>query len=247
MKVFSVLGRSKTGKTTTIEIIIRELIRRGYTVGSVKDIHFEQFAIDTEGTNTFRHRQAGAEPVTARGGRETDVLFGARLSLEQTLGFYHQDYVVLEGADEPGIPKIVTGDTAEELDELADAFTFAVSGKISARIKEYKGIPAIDATAGPAELVDLIEQKVYDRLPMADEACCQLCGFDCITLGQRILAGESSRDDCRMMKKVSLRIDGRELEMVPFVQQILKNAVRGVAGELKGYQKGRVQVEFYDE
>ena len=36
-------------------------------MGSVKDIHFEAFAIDTPGTNTYRHRQAGAELVTARG------------------------------------------------------------------------------------------------------------------------------------------------------------------------------------
>lgn len=71
MKVFSVYGITKSGKTTTIENIIRELKRRGYTVGSVKEIHYEKFAIDTEGTNTDRHRRAGAEPVTARGHFET--------------------------------------------------------------------------------------------------------------------------------------------------------------------------------
>ena len=46
MKVFSVVGVTKSGKTTTIEQIIKEFIRRGYSVGSVKEIHFEQFAID---------------------------------------------------------------------------------------------------------------------------------------------------------------------------------------------------------
>ena len=72
MKIFSVCGISKSGKTTTIELLIKELIRRGYTVGSFKDIHFEQFAIDNEGTNTYRHKQAGARPVTARGISETE-------------------------------------------------------------------------------------------------------------------------------------------------------------------------------
>lgn len=57
MKVLSVIGTSKTGKTTIIENIIRELRRRRYTVGSVKDIHFEKFAMDTEGTNTDRHKR----------------------------------------------------------------------------------------------------------------------------------------------------------------------------------------------
>ena len=47
MKLFSVIGITKSGKTTTIENIIRELRKRRYTVGSVKEIHFEAFAIDT--------------------------------------------------------------------------------------------------------------------------------------------------------------------------------------------------------
>jgi molybdopterin-guanine dinucleotide biosynthesis protein B len=48
------------------EAIIAELRRRNYRVGSVKDIHFEGFALDQEGTNTHRHKMAGAELVTAR-------------------------------------------------------------------------------------------------------------------------------------------------------------------------------------
>ena len=75
MKVLSVYGYTGSGKTSTIEQIIGELIRRGYSVGSIKDIHFESFAIDTVGSNTDRHRKAGAELVTARGIHETDVLF----------------------------------------------------------------------------------------------------------------------------------------------------------------------------
>lgn len=67
MRIFSVSGISKSGKTTTIEEIIKELRRRRYTVGSIKDIHFEAFAIDGPSTNTARHRRAGSELVTAWG------------------------------------------------------------------------------------------------------------------------------------------------------------------------------------
>ena len=41
MKVIKVQGTTKTGKTTTVEAVIRELRHRGYTVGSVKKIHYE--------------------------------------------------------------------------------------------------------------------------------------------------------------------------------------------------------------
>ena len=36
-------------------------------MGSVKNIHFEQFTLDMEGSNTWRHKQAGSELVVARG------------------------------------------------------------------------------------------------------------------------------------------------------------------------------------
>jgi len=247
MKVFSVCGASKSGKTTTIELLIRELLRRGHTVGSVKDIHFEQFAVDTPGTNTHRHMQAGADPVTARGLSETGVMFGRQLSLHEILRHYSQDFVILEGVSETGIPAILTAHSVSELDERRTPFVFAVSGRVSASISEYGGLPAIDGMADIAALADLAERKVYrymPMLPMNTKECCGLCGFDCETLGRRIIAGESEPDDCLLQKRVALTVNGREIDMVPFVQALLKNAVLGVAKELRGYEKGRVEVSF---
>ena len=88
MKVFSVYGYSLSGKTTTIECLIKELNKRNDTVGTVKDIHYEEFALDTIGSNTDRHREAGAELVTARGLYETDILFKERLPIPDILKFY---------------------------------------------------------------------------------------------------------------------------------------------------------------
>ena len=250
MKIFSVFGVSGSGKTTTIELLIRELIRRGYTVGSVKDIHFEGFAIDTVGTNTYRHKQAGANPVTARGLNETDVLFTGKLSIAEILRFYSgKDFVILEGVREAGIPAILTANVDEmrEVDEQITPFVFAVSGRTAAQIDEYQGLPAIDATSDITALADLVERKVYNCLPMHPKECCGLCGFDCETLGRHIIAGESTRGDCLLQKRVSLTVNGQELEIVSFVQTILKNAVLGVAKELRGYEKGQIQVTFYDD
>jgi len=259
MKIFSVFGVSDSGKTTTIELLIRELIRRGYSVGSLKDIHFEGFAIDTPGTNTHRHKQAGANPVTARGLNETDILFTGKLSIAEILRFYRdKDFVILEGVREPGIPAILTAgadaDEVDKLDEQITPFVFALSGKAAADINKdinehnkYCSLPAIDATTDIDALADLVERKVYDYLPMQPKECCGLCGFDCETLGQRIIAGESSRGDCLLQKQVSLTVNGEEIEMVSFVQTILKNAVLAVAKELRGYEKGQIQVTFYDE
>lgn len=241
MKVFSVIGITQSGKTTTIENIIKELKKRRYTVGSVKDIHFEKFAIDKEGTNTHRHKMAGSELVTARGYYETDILFPKRLSVESMLRFYSQEYVVLEGVDDTNAPKIVTAHNIEGIDAKLDDTVFAISGRISNEIQEYKGIPVINSINNIEKLVDLIEEKVYEKLPEFPDECCSACGYNCRQLGIAILNGKAKRKDCIIGhedENIKLIINDQEIPMVPFVQKILHNAVIGVVSELEGYQKG---------
>lgn len=239
MRVFSVFGITQSGKTTTIENIIRELRKRRYSVGSVKEIHFEKFAIDKEGTNTYRHRMAGSELVTARGYKETDILFQRMLSMDEILKFYHHDFVVLEGVTDCNVPKIVTAHNIAEVDERLDDTVFAISGRIANGLKEYRGIPVINPIEDTERLVDLVEQKVYERLPDFPPECCRACGYSCRELGIRILKGQSRREDCILSKSnIKLLVDGREIDMVPFVQKILFNAVEGVVKELEGYKKG---------
>jgi molybdopterin-guanine dinucleotide biosynthesis protein B len=239
MRVFSVCGISGTGKTTTIEYMIRELVRRKYTVGSVKEIHFEAFAIDTPGTNTDRHRQAGSQLVTALGIRETDVLYPEKLPVEKVLAHYHHDFVVLEGVEDGNFPKIITARNREEIDRLLDEHVIAIAGRISSELKEYKGLPVLDGRHDTKELVDLIEAKVYPRLPDFPPECCSHCGSSCRELGIKILQGKAQATDCVLHhSKVQLLINEREITMVPFVQNILCNAVEAVVKELDGYQEG---------
>jgi molybdopterin-guanine dinucleotide biosynthesis protein B len=239
VKLFSVIGISLTGKTTTIENIIKELKKRRYSVGSVKEIHFEDFAIDEEGTNTYRHSKAGAEPVTARGYYETDILYKERLSLEKILKNYAQDYVILEGVEDGNFPKIITAKNKDEIEQKMDDMVFAISGKISEELDQYKGIPVIDGISESEKLVNLIEEKVFEKLPDFPADCCTACGFTCRELGKKILQGEAKREDCVISDtNTKLFINDNEIEMVPFVQKLLYNAVHGVVSELEGYQEG---------
>jgi molybdopterin-guanine dinucleotide biosynthesis protein B len=239
MKVFSVFGITQSGKTTTIEKIIREFRKRRYSVGSVKEIHYEQFAIDKDGTNTHRHLMAGSQLVTARGCKETDVLFQRMLRIEEILRFYNHDFVVLEGVTDCNVPKIVTAHNTVELDERIDDTVFAISGRIANDLIEYKGIPVISAVEDIERLADLVERKVFERLPDFPPECCNACGFSCKELGIRILKDEAKREDCVLSDtNIKLLIDGREIDMVPFVQKILYNSVQGVIKELEGYKMG---------
>jgi len=240
MKVFSVIGTKESGKTTTIENIIKELKKRRYSVGSVKEIHYEKFAIDKEGTNTYRHRAAGAEVITARGYYETDILFPRKLSMEEVLRFYDQDFVVLESVTDYNLPKILCAYDGREVDGRLDRSVFVISGKISNSLDKYKDIPVINAIKDSDKLVNLIEEKVYKFLPDFSSKCCDACGYSCRELGMRILEGKSKREDCIISEgKVDLLIDGRKVKMVPFVQRVLYSTVLAVVKNLKGYRKGK--------
>ncbi len=60
--IISIVGKSDSGKTTLIEKLVPELVRRGYRIATVKhDIH--GFEVDREGKDSWRHKQAGAHTV----------------------------------------------------------------------------------------------------------------------------------------------------------------------------------------
>jgi len=60
--IVSIVGTSNSGKTTLIEKLVPELVRRGYRVATIKhDIH--GFEVDREGKDSWRHKQAGAHTV----------------------------------------------------------------------------------------------------------------------------------------------------------------------------------------
>lgn len=240
MKVFSVVGITQSGKTTTIENIIKELRKRRYSVGSVKEIHFEAFAIDTEGTNTYRHKEAGSQLVTAMGNKETDILFQEKLPVRELLKFYDHDFVVLEGVEDQNIPKIVSAHDEEGIYEKLDDLSFAISGRISNVIDEFNGLPAISSLDNIGGLVDLIEEKVYSILPDFPEECCKDCGYNCQELGSKILKGDAKREECTISNtNVKLWINDKEIDMVPFVQDILYNNVLAIVKELDGYKEGK--------
>ena len=60
--VFGITGWKNSGKTTLTERLVAEFTRRGYRISTVKHAH-HSFDIDKEGTDSFRHRTAGAHEV----------------------------------------------------------------------------------------------------------------------------------------------------------------------------------------
>jgi molybdopterin-guanine dinucleotide biosynthesis protein B len=60
--IVSIVGKSDSGKTTLIEKLLPELVRRGFRIATVKhDVH--GFEVDREGKDSWRHKKAGAHTV----------------------------------------------------------------------------------------------------------------------------------------------------------------------------------------
>ncbi len=248
MKVIAVNGITKSGKTTVCETIISGLTKLGYSVGSVKEIHFELFKIDpVETSNTNRHKDAGSKLVTARGMFETDILYQEMLPIEDILKHYDHDFVILEGVTDLNVPRIITAHCEEEVLERLDERVVGISGVLANDgRKSFADYPVIHALEEPEKLVQFVMQHAISPMPNMDPKCCGECGYTCREMTGRILKKQSKIEDCVLKNpSIELKIGGHNIEMVPFVENILKNAVLSVAKELNGYTSdGDIEITF---
>jgi molybdopterin-guanine dinucleotide biosynthesis protein B len=83
-RVFGITGWKNSGKTTLTERLVAELTHRGWTVSTVKHAH-HAFDIDREGTDSFRHRRAGATEVAIVSGRRWALMHELREEAEPPL------------------------------------------------------------------------------------------------------------------------------------------------------------------
>lgn len=101
-RVFGITGWKNNGKTTMTVNLVRELTKRGYKLATVKHAH-DEFDIDKEGTDSFRHRKAGASEIAIVSSRRWAIIHETggsenELSLEAILSKLTPcDLVLVEG------------------------------------------------------------------------------------------------------------------------------------------------------
>lgn len=171
--VFGVVGGKKSGKTTTIEILTRELSKRGYKIAVAKHIPETNFTIDTEGKDTWRYAQAGAQTIVAASAREIAVIEKApgELSLERILQKCKGiNIVFLEGfrklvSEEKGIYKIAVADSAKDIEEAIRVFgpIIVFTGSYAPRKMDRK-ILFIDVLKHGDKIADLVGKLVNKKL-----------------------------------------------------------------------------------
>ena len=121
--VFGVTGWKNAGKTTLVERLVSEFVRRGWTVATVKHAHHD-VDIDHPGTDSWRHRAAGATEVALVGGLR---------------------YAIMREQGEPGLAEVLARLSPVDL-VLIEGFKRESHAKIEVRA----GGAARLATADPA-------------------------------------------------------------------------------------------------
>lgn len=110
MKVFGVTGLKNSGKTGLVERLVKVISARGYSVSTIKRTH-HNVDLDIEGTDSFRHREAGASEVMlasdARYIIQKEHVMGKSPDLPELLErFAPVDLVLVEGFKTAANPKI---------------------------------------------------------------------------------------------------------------------------------------------
>lgn len=233
-RVMSIVGFKESGKTTLIERLIRELVRRGFRVGVIKYAN-RPYPLDTPEKDVWRYSHAGAEALNILTPRETVIFLhkseklGAVIKILEAL-----DLILLEDFRELDIvPRIILAKDKSEVQKLKNGLEVAVIGKITSGTVEKMGIPVLDLYATQS-IAEIIHDKSIPLLPGLN---CGKCGYSsCRELVKEILKGKAEVLKCFNMpsKDVQVVLDGTPLRINPFVGRIIQKVVMGVLSTLKG-------------
>lgn len=174
-----VIGKKKSGKTTTTVALAAELTRRGHRVMTVK--HGHTFDLDHEGRDSWRHvHEGGAHRVVLASPDGFAVIGewpGGELAGAAELAARYladADVVVVEGFKREALPKIEVFRRAAHdepiygVEDLDRADWLAIATDVP-DFEAHVPVLDIDDPALPAKLADLVEREVIGagsaRLP----------------------------------------------------------------------------------
>ena len=129
---FGIVGRKNAGKTTLVARLVAHLVERGLRVATVKHAH-HSLEFDREGTDSWKHREAGASEVALVGANRWAVMGELRGEREPTLDetiarLSPADLILIEGFKGGAHPKIELRRGGDPLDPATCPNIVAVAG-----------------------------------------------------------------------------------------------------------------------
>ena len=230
-KALSLVGYKKSGKTTLMVELIKELRNRGLKVSGAK---FSDHSFDRGNADTGK---ISRETVDMAGLSESQTFFNwsRKKYLPDLLPLMDGDVLLVEGGKKLGwLPRVLLLKSPEEAAQLDNGLALATWGEVRT---DY--LPHITSVSGLADLF-------LDRGFMLPGLDCGSCGHEtCAQLAGRILSGAAFPANCSARhNSLEIRVNDQELGMNSFVERIITRSILGMLSELKGYSPGRVEIKI---
>lgn len=219
--ILGVYGYPDSGKTTMVESLAAVLVDHGLKVASVKHSSHAEVR-DEEGKDSWRHAEAGCNPVVLATSEGAVVRVRGGMPIEGIVRMleasFSPDVVIIEGLKDGPYPKVALGE-----------------------IKPRKG--TVLSNPSVKELAAFVRKEVaVERaaasLPGLD---CGKCGLDCASMARAIVEGRKKMRECKELpsRDVSITVGGKRMATGTFVSEIVDDTIRGMLGSLKGYEPGK--------
>lgn len=168
-KVFGITGWKNSGKTSLVVKLIENLSYRGFKISTLKHAH-HHFDIDKPGTDSYQHRDAGAQEVLIASGNRWALMHELIAEQEATMDSLLSrmapvDLVIIEGyklGQHPKLQVIRAANNTDALPESASNLVAVVSdADIDAEDYGCEGpLFSLDDIDGIADfIIDLCELK----------------------------------------------------------------------------------------
>jgi molybdopterin-guanine dinucleotide biosynthesis protein B len=232
MKAISLIGNSKSGKTTlALELCsyFRSLdLRVGYAKHSSHG--FDLRDTDTQRLSEQAQAVAGVSPD------QSMVLWSGQRYLLDLVPLLQSDVLIIEGGRELKVlPRILLPKAEDQEDRQLDQDLAFASWKRQ-----------IDAQLPVMDHIQELAEYVLARGFLLPGLNCGACGREsCAHLAGEIVSGTASIDDCRALQgSMSIRINGQPLGLNPFAAGIVSGSIRGMLEQLKGYAPGTIDISL---
>ena len=153
--IVSIVGRSKSGKTSLIEKLIVELKSRGYRVATAKHTH-RNMTLPESDKDSDRHLKAGSEAslIIDPNGLMMIKPLQQELNLEQIAQIIGEDYdiILTEGYKQDDAPKIEVHrrENAPPLTDIKKLFAIATDEPLDSKVRQF----SLDDIKGIADLIE---------------------------------------------------------------------------------------------
>jgi len=155
--IVSIIGRSKSGKTTLIEKLMTERVSRGHRVATFKHTP-EDVSLDEPGKDSWRHMQAGSSATIIASPSHMALVkpLSPETKLDEIVSLFGEDYdiILAEGFKQDTAPKmeVYRREAGTRLEGIEDVIAIATDEPIDGATMQF----SLDDIVG---LTDLIENE----------------------------------------------------------------------------------------